>query len=118
MEEIKKIDEIKKKEPKKEEFKSAVDMLLDQNDDDDIILFNESGDKMQFEQIAVVPIDETIYAILKPTEEMEGVKDDEAIVFKIVETDDDEWLEIEENDEKIDKVFEIYYKMLKDEGIE
>ena len=118
MEEIKKVDEIKKKGPKKEEFKSAVDMLLDKDDDDDIVLFNEAGDKVQFEQIAVVPIEETIYAILKPTTEMEDVKEDEAIVFKIVETDDDEWLEIEEDDATIDKVFEIYYKMLKEAGIE
>jgi len=101
-----------------EEFLSPIDMLLDESNTDNIKLFNEENEEVEFEQIALVPIDEKVYAILRPTETMEGVADDEALVFGIEEIDDEDCLVIVEDDAIIDKVFEEYYKMLKAEGID
>lgn len=101
-----------------EEFLSPIDMLLDENNTDNIKLFNEENEEVEFEQIALVPIEEKVYAILKPVQTMEGVADDEALVFGIEEIDDEDCLVIVEEDAIVDKVFEEYYKMLKDEGID
>lgn len=101
-----------------EEFLSPIDMLLDENNTENIKLYNEDNQEVEFEQIALVPIDNKTYAILKPVSPMEGIADDEALVFVIDEIDDEDCLVIVEEDAIVDKVFEEYYKMLKEEGIE
>lgn len=101
-----------------EEFLSPIDMLLDENNTDNIKLFNEENEEVEFEQIALVPIEDNTYAILKPVVTMEGMSDDEALVFVIEEIDDEDCLVIVEDDAIIDKVFEEYYKMLKEEGVD
>lgn len=100
------------------EERSPIELLLDENNSDNIKLFDDKNNEVEFEQVAIVPIEEKIYAILKPAQKMEGVGDDEALVFTIEEIDDEECLVIEENEEIIDKVFDQYYEMLKDEGID
>ena len=101
-----------------EEFLSPIDMLLDENNTDNIKLYNEDNQEVEFEQIALVPIEEKTYAILKPVANMEGIAEDEALVFVIDEIDDEDCLVIVEDDSIVDKVFEEYYTMLKEEGID
>ena len=101
-----------------EEFLSPIDMLLDENNTDNIKLYNEDNQEVEFEQIALVPIEEKTYAILKPVANMEGIAEDEALVFVIDEIDDEDCLVIVEDDSIVDKVFEEYYKMLKEGGID
>ena len=101
-----------------EEFLSPIDMLLDENNTENIKLYNEDNQEVEFEQIALVPIEEKTYAILKPAAAMEGIADDEALVFVIEEIDDEDCLVIVEDDAIVDQVFEEYYKMLKAEGID
>lgn len=101
-----------------EEFLSPIDMLLDEKNTENIKLYNEENEEVEFEQIALVPIEDKVYAILKPVVEMEGVAEDEALVFGIEEIDDEDCLVITEDDKIIDSVFEEYYKMLKAEGID
>jgi hypothetical protein len=101
-----------------EEFLSPIDMLLDENNTENLKLYNEENQEVEFEQIALVPIEDKTYAILKPVETMEGVAEDEALVFVIDEIDDEDCLVIVEDDKIIDDVFEEYYKLLKEEGVE
>ena len=101
-----------------EEFLSPIDMLLDENNTENLKLYNEENQEVEFEQIALVPIEDKTYAILKPVETMEGVADDEALVFVIDEIDDEDCLVIVEDDKIIDDVFEEYYKLLKEEGVD
>lgn len=101
-----------------EDFLSPIDMLLDENNTENIKLYNEENQEVEFEQIALVPIENNTYAILKPVETMEGIADDEALVFVIEEIDDEDCLVIVEDDAVVDAVFEEYYKMLKEEGVE
>ena len=104
------------------EVKSPIDCLFDEDNTDPISLYNEKGEKVQFEQIALIPLDEKIYAILKPMKEIEGVGDDEALAFEIVETEEDaetgehsEYLELVGDIDIIDKVFEVYNKLMDEE---
>lgn len=95
--------------------KNAIEQLLDENNTDPIVLYDENDQEVEFEQIAIIPLNDSLYAILKPVEEMEGVGEDEAVVFAL-ETDEegDEVLSVVEDDAEIDAVFDEYYKMLKE----
>lgn len=96
---------------------NPIDKLLDENNTDPIVLYNENNEEISFEQIALVPMDGQIFAILKPIGDFEGVGEDEALVFTIAEDDGEEVLVVEDRDEVIDAVFEEYYAMLAEEGI-
>ena len=90
--------------------------LLDPKDSDPITLYDENDNKVEFEQIALIPLEDRLYAILKPANKMEGVADDEAIVFSFQEDDEQApVLVVEENDKIIDEVFDVYNKLLDEE---
>lgn len=97
---------------------SQIEMLLDETNTDNIKLFDENNKETEFEQVAIIPIDDKIYAILKPVTEIVGVNDDEALVFMIEEIDDEEVLVIVDDEDIVDKVFNEYYALLKEEGID
>ena len=96
---------------------NPIDMLLDENNTEPIVLYNENNQEIAFEQIAIVPIDGKIYAILKPIGDFAGVGEDEALVFTIDEYEGEDVLVIEEKNEIIDAVFAEYYQMLEEAGI-
>lgn len=90
-----------------------LDVLLDEDNEDPVTLYDENGKSYRFDQVAIIPMDNKLYAILKPIDEMEGVADDEAIVFAVNETDDGESSLVVEIDESIAmRVFDEYYKLL------
>ena len=104
-----------KKENKTEEIKNVniLDILLDEDNDEPITLIDENEKEVRFDQVAIIPLKEKLYAVLKPIDEMEGVADDEAIVFLIEETEDgDAELVIETDEPTAIKVFDEYYKLL------
>ena len=110
-------DEVKE-ELKEEEIKNPIDSLFDEDDNDPIVMYNEKGEKVEFEQIAIIPVEERIFAILKPTEVMEGIGEDEALVFEIVENEEDEeedYLNLVSDIDIIDKVFDVYNKLMDEE---
>ncbi|MBQ7227783.1 MAG: DUF1292 domain-containing protein [Clostridia bacterium] len=60
-------------------------------DDEEIItLFDEDDKPMDFYEIAVVEYEGELYALLQPAEEIEGIADDEVVIFKIEETEGEE----------------------------
>ena len=92
---------------------SILDILLDEDNEDPITLYDENNKEIKFDQAAIIPMDEKIYAIMKPIEEIEGVADDEAIVFVVNQTEDGEdVLELETDEPTAIKVFDEYYKLL------
>ncbi len=98
-----------------EEEKSIFDILLDENDDSNVVLINEKEEEVEFEQIAIVPLKEEVYAILKPVKPIPGVNEGEGLVFKLTETDEGEQiLIVEGDDDVIDVVFDVYEKMFND----
>ena len=69
-------------------------------------------EEVEFEQIAIIPVKEEVYAILKPVKKIEGLEEDQALVFVLEETEEgEELLNVVEDDEIIDIVFDEYDKL-------
>lgn len=95
---------------------NPIDALFDQNNTDNIVLYNEKDEPVEFEQIAIIPQDDKVYAILRPTQKVEGVADDEAFVFEVVEDEENgDTIMLVEDDKVIDEVFASYNKLLNED---
>ena len=96
-----------------------IDALLDPSNNDLIRLYDEDGNPILFRQIALISYNDAPYAILQPTEPFEGLAEDEALVFALQENDagDVSMLLICDED-TVNAVFEEYYSLLREEGIE
>lgn len=101
-----------------ENVKSEIDKLFDEDDTSPITLLTKKG-KVVFDQIALIPLEERIFAILKPVEPMEDIKEDEALVYEIFEGDDDsdDSLELVRDIDILDKVFAVYNKLMDEEEL-
>ena len=80
--------------------KTQIEKLLDEDDDSNLTLYDENNNPIEFQQVAVIPKNNKIYAILKPLSKKFNIADDEALVFVIEEVDDEDYLIIVE-DEKL-----------------
>ena len=96
--------------------KDILDILCDENNTDPVVLYNEKGEAIVFEQIALIPLQNRLFAILKPVETMAEMAEDEALVFALTEGDDGTVLELAEDDAVIDAVFAEYYALLDEQG--
>ena len=96
-----------------------LDVLLDQDNKEPIVLMDENGKQITFEQVAVIPYEvrkeKRLYCVLKPLDAIEGIADDEAIVF-LVDTDDqgNSVIRVEEDEEVAISVFDKYYDLLEE----
>lgn len=96
-----------------------LDVLLDEDNREPIVFQDEQGKKLAFEQVAVIPYEvrkETkLYCVLKPLDKIDGVGEDEAIVF-LVDTDDkgNSVIRVEEDEEIAIAVFDKYYDLLEE----
>lgn len=93
---------------------NIIDMLLDENCNDNIILYDENGNETEFMQIALIPLQPRIFAILKPLNN-DLLAEDEALVFELI-LDDDPYLEVCDEDDMVDAVFQAYYDLLGETG--
>ena len=108
-------------EKKKEELKpiDIIDVLLDQDNKEPIVLMDEKGKQLTFEQVAVIPYEvrkeKRLYAVLKPIDKIEGIGEDEAMVF-YVDTDEEgnSLIKVEEDEEVAIAVFDKYYDLLEE----
>lgn len=96
----------------------AIDKILDEDNNDNIFLYDDEDNELEFEQVALIPMDEKVYVILAPAHEMEGIGPDEGLVFVIEELDGEDVLTVVVEDEIIDAVFAEYEKLLEEEGEE
>lgn len=88
----------------------------DVNDDDIVTLTTADGEEVDFVEIAGIAHQGNFYAILQPLELLEGMDDDEALVFKVTrDANGEDHFEIELNDEIIDAVFREYNRLLDQE---
>lgn len=103
----------------KNEERNPIEMILDENNTENVKLYDAENNCVEFEQIAVIPLEEKIYAIMRPISGLEGiVAEDEALVYGIEEIDGEYCLEDVESDDIVDQVFDLYYELLKEEGVE
>ena len=94
------------------DYEKYVDRLFDENNDEKIYVKDNGGKEIEFEQVAVVDFEENYYAVLHPTSPIEGVNEDEALVFLIDEEGDQ--LVYVEDDRVIDGVYGEYMQMLEE----
>lgn len=81
--------------------------------DDIVTLRSVDGEDIDFLEIAGIALESGFYAILQPVELLEGMADDEALVFKVEKTEDGEdKFTIELDDDTIDAVFREYNRLL------
>ncbi len=110
---MKQIEEVSKEAEKEIEREDILDILLDEDNKDPIVLLDNNGRRLTFEQIAVIPYNEKIYCVLKPVDKIDNVQDDEAIVFYVEEKEGEEPVLMVETDEKTAiNVFDEYYNLL------
>lgn len=96
-------------------MENQIDKLFDENNTDLIVLFNEKGEEVSFEQIALIPIKDNVYFILKPVVPLEGMSPDEGLVFELKEKDGLEYIVLVMDVDIIDEVFKIYESLILEE---
>lgn len=85
---------------------------MEEEQDDIVTLLTQSGEEVDFVEIAGIAHRGNFYAILQPVELLDGMDDDEALVFKVTRDENGEdKFEIELNDEIIDAVFGEYNRL-------
>ena len=111
-----------KKVDNKEEVQAEdlLDILLDKDNKEPITLMDEKGKQISFEQIAMivheVKKEKKLFAILKPVDKIEGISENEAIVFLVdQDKNGNTILKIEEDEDVAIDVFDDYYDLLEDE---
>ena len=88
---------------------------MEEADDDIVTLLSADGEEIDFVEIAGIAHKGNFYAILQPVELIEGMDDDEALVFKVTRgKDGEDKFEIELDDSIIEAVFAEYNKLLDD----
>ena len=86
---------------------------MDEKDDDIVTLIGQDGEEIDFVEIAGIAHKGKFYAILQPVELLEGMDDDEALVFEVGKNPDgSDKFEIVSDDEIIDAVFQEYNRLL------
>lgn len=87
------------------------------NEDDIVTLQTESGESVDFVEVAGIAYNKNFYVILQPVELLDGMEDDEALVFKVSRgADGEDKFEIELDDEIIDAVFREYNRLLDEQS--
>lgn len=87
------------------------------NEDDIVTLQTESGESVDFIEVAGIAYSKNFYVILQPVQLLDGMEDDEALVFKVSRgADGEDKFEIELDDEIIDAVFREYNRLLDEQS--
>ena len=88
---------------------------LDEELDNIIILNDEDGNEVQFEFLDLIELDGEEYVVLLPTEDDE--EEGEVVILKVEDTDseDEESYVSVDDQEVLNKVFEIFKEKFKDE---
>ena len=89
------------------------DIGTDYDNDDFIELTTAEGEVVRFVEIAGIKLKNGYYAILQPEKLLDGMGEDEALVFKVTDNGSGEnSYEIELDDAIVDAVFEEYNRLL------
>ena len=86
------------------------------DDDETITLYDDDNQPMEFYEVAVVEYEGALYALLQPAEKVEGIEEDEVVIFRIEDNEDDEdsFFYPVDDDAIADAVFEEYLRAASD----
>ena len=84
--------------------KDPIKQILDENNTENIVLYDAENKPIEFEQVALIPLESTglLYAILIPVTPMQGVGEGEGVLFALDEEKGD--LDIVRDDKIIDDI--------------
>ncbi len=83
--------------------------IIDPNNNENVIITNSNGKSFELEQIALIPLHEIGYAILKPIDYVSlNLEEDEPLIFKL--NDEEETIELCVDINIISKIIELYEK--------
>ncbi|MCL2851210.1 MAG: hypothetical protein FWE01_02510 [Firmicutes bacterium] len=83
---------------------SLLSLLLDKDNDENIFMHTDGGEVEEFEQIAIVPFEDKMYAILRPVDDDEDV----AVIFLVSPEDEDSIIQV--TDEQLQQsVIDVYH---------
>lgn len=98
-----------------EQERDLLDILLDENNSEPIVIANDDGDEIMFDQLCVVPLEEELYCVLSPISHIEGVDENEVVIFHVDSNEGKKTVLNQVEDDKIlDSVFEIFMQMLEE----
>ena len=83
-------------------------ILSNEEEAEIITLIGSDGTEIDFVRIATATLDDKNYVILQPVELLEGMGEDEALVFCVEGEPDNEQYAIVLDDDIVDAVFELY----------
>ena len=83
--------------------------LLDENNHDNIIFTNDMGENIEFEQIALINLNEEKFAILHPINL--GFEDDEVIIYSIYFDDNNYELNEVIDDQLKEEIYQEYKRI-------
>lgn len=100
------------KKTKKVVAKNPVAQILDEKNSENVILYDDQNNPIEFEQVALIPLDRTneLYAILIPVTPMQGVNEGEGVLFELDE--ENQSLEVVNDEKIIDEVLELYQALI------
>lgn len=79
------------------------------DDDEIIILYDDDNKPVKFNEVACIEYKGEFYALMQPVEPMEGLGEDEALIFKVRQEDEDNDVFEPVTDESVlDAVFNEY----------
>lgn len=97
-----------------EEYREATKNTEESNDI--IELVNDEGEKAKFLHLASLQYEGKWYAIFEAAEEIEGIEDDEVVIFEVKDGDNgEEVLSTVDDDDILDAVFAEFERMMEEE---
>lgn len=70
------------------DYERFVDKLFDDNNFESIFIKDNNGKEIEFDQVALVDYENNYYAVLMPLTKLEGVGQDEVLIFRVDEEKD------------------------------
>ena len=85
------------------------------NDIKGLTITLDDGTELEFLEVATIPLNDTNYLIMQPKESSDVISSEEAIVCKVIETENDFEYEIVTDDVIIDEVFSKYNELFSED---
>ena len=97
-----------------EPYEKVIKSFYDVENNSAVELINDKNQKVKFEQVAIIPIGNSYYMILLPIDKMEGLGENEGVIFEIkTHPSIGKCLSIVLDEKTIDLVFAEYERLTK-----
>ena len=88
------------------------EFVVDEDNEETLVLAGPDGEEIEFVEIAGIALGDKYYCILQPVELLEGMQEDEALVFEVTQGEEDDNFQLVLDDDIIDQVFDEYERLL------